>query len=128
VNTRFAIVVAALLFAACDPIYTTDYRYTPPTDKAGKQCLAQCGAARSFCRSAASQEAQNDRLQCDLAARDDYEHCLQSAHGDSSKCYRRSCTANPYYGTCESDYRECYQNCGGQVTEVKQCHFNCNGQ
>lgn len=120
-------VIAALLVVSCGPIYETNYRYTPPSDPLSRSCVTQCLADKGQCRNTADLKAENQRLRCELDARDDYERCLSNSQGEQgrSACSRRTCSDNAQYGQCEGDYRTCFQSCGGIIDEERVCTFNC---
>jgi len=120
-------VIAALLVMSCGPIYETNYRYTPPSDPLSRSCVTQCLADKGQCRNTADLKAENQRLRCELDARDDYERCLTNSKGEQgrSSCNRRTCSDNAQYGQCEADYRTCFQSCGGIIDEERVCTFNC---
>ena len=127
----FFALIAAMLLAACGPIYETQYDYIPPHNRGGQVCLEQCNTSKAQCRTIAGQQAENERLHCELDANADYEHCQGSAtnHAEADKCTRRSCaapTANS--GPCDEDFRICYAGCGGTVTSRQVCTFNCPTQ
>jgi hypothetical protein len=120
-----------LLLAACSPIYTTDYSFDPPPSNTGRTCVLQC---------------ENSKLLCDQLVESRYDSCLQRAElqyqscesrkiykidYDSGNtkcvqncyCYRDSCSKDET--TCGTQYRTCYQTCGGKVTSKTYCTSNC---
>lgn len=124
-----AIAVAALLLMGC----AREYAYIPPTDAEGKGCVAQCQTRETSCRrdqdrrAAAAQdacEAEAARRQdkCEIEAPIEYAACLKFAKSDEERkaceikdCDQSSCQQSGNYGLCSSDYRTCFQSCGGKI-------------
>ena len=47
---RLAVVMLlAVLAAACDPVYKTNYIFTPPESEQGKICVNQCEQIKQSC-------------------------------------------------------------------------------
>ncbi|MDD3609580.1 MAG: hypothetical protein PHI49_07490 [Halothiobacillaceae bacterium] len=127
----FALLLLAVTGTAlvgCGPIYRTEYRYTPPQDMAGKQCINQCGSIREMCRSTAENRAAQERASCQQNASIRYAACVATAKDDSA---RRACNPNAYCNReadtshCEREYRQCYQGCGGKIDSYQVCEFGC---
>lgn len=69
--------------------------------------------------------------QCQHDADIEYGACLKYAHNETERnackrkscnsrsCDARSCYNSANYDLCDSDFRLCYQTCGGQVREVQ---------
>jgi hypothetical protein len=111
----------------CGPIYDTRYDLIPPTDDAGRFCTVECERLQLDCRRAEDRKYQ-DCTRDRQDAQNDYQRCLNKHKNDSSKC--RGLSPNTYcssanYSMCDSDYRRCFQNCGGQVHSYQVCVFNC---
>ena len=126
-NKLFAL-AAALTIAACGPVYETQYDYIPPHDRGAQGCLAQCNANKSQCRTTQSTQAENERLRCELDARQEYDHCQGRAvnGAERDKCTQRSCSApSANSAQCDEDFRICYAGCGGTVESHQVCTFNC---
>ena len=129
---RVAVVVALTLAAAgCGPIYSTEYRFIPPSDAQSRACIGECNAGKNQCRASAQNKAENERLHCEVDAGNDYEHCLTSARSDDARhnCSKRSCYASSDSDNalCDSDFRGCFQSCGGTIETQQICTFNCPG-
>ena len=112
---------------SCGPIYNTTYTYRPPAAMEGRQCVNDCLAQKSHCNI----RCQQDYEQCNFAAQDEARaqyRAYQKAHpgdkrdtnyfADSSQC-RQDCG-------CDSDYNQCYANCGGTVIPHTQCVAFCD--
>jgi hypothetical protein len=126
---RLTMFVAAVLLAAC----AKEYAYIPPTDADGKACVAQCQTREASCRrdqdrrAAAAQdtcEAEAARRQdrCEVEAPIEYAACLKFARNEEERkacvledCSQPSCQQAGNYGLCGSDYRTCFQSCGGKI-------------
>lgn len=121
------LIAMALLVSSCGPIYETNYRYTPPADPLSRPCVSQCLSDKGQCRNIAELKNENANLRCERDARDDYERCLGNAKGEQGKnsCNRRSCSSTADFGSCEVDYRTCFQSCGGVIDTERVCTFNC---
>jgi len=116
------------------PVYETVSEYTPPPDPQGKLCLINCQTNQNQCEQIRQlQENQNRQMQY-MQDRDcrqqraSYDRCISSGGGWS--CPEPHC---PSYGTmtnsfnqnCQSQYDQCYQNCGGTVKSRHECVRNC---
>jgi hypothetical protein len=120
---------AALLLSAC----ATEYTYTPPATAEGKACVGKCQGTQQACRDQQDTRASRARRQCEeesdrreekceVEASADYLACLRYARTEDERkaCQKRTCDASacsdaPHYSLCDSDYRACYENCGGKV-------------
>ncbi len=105
----------ALLLNACQ---TTTYEFIVPASDAGKLCVTQCAGIREQCRGNEMQRAQSDKAFCERSAESGYRACLATAASnktDPGKCHRQSCYASENTYRCESEYQQCFVNCGGQV-------------
>ena len=125
------LITQALLFSACSPVYKTTFTYTPPETDAGKLCIAQC---------------ENNKIQCAQLEQMRYSSCQQQSDFDYHLCrsrrvYRynhkghRKCVSNCYCyhrncyqktTACESNYRLCYEACGGKIISETQCVERCD--
>lgn len=119
--------------SGCGPVYQTNYHYVAPKSWRGKQCVNRCLSTRSRCHSRCNRQNQSCRNDANLAAMPAYlEYVSQQKKAnlpatqsvtdfaDYSQCYD-SCS-------CESNYHECYRNCGGKVTAHTVCVANCKQQ
>ena len=112
-RSRYSLILAACsVFAGCGPIYSTEYSYVPPESSEGKTCVFQCQNMKFQCDQ--MQEMRNDT--CQERAERQYYRCKDRGEKD---CYRSYCAAD--YSGCESQYRSCYQACGGMVQEKQVC-------
>jgi hypothetical protein len=122
-------VAAALLLAGC----AKEYTFTPPATAEGRACVAGCQAAQSSCRVDQDRRAERVRKQCVVDAEQreqrckieapiEYAACLKFGKTEEERaacrlrdCTEAACNPAPSYALCESDYRACYENCGGKV-------------
>ena len=125
----------ALLLSACS---TTEYVFTPPDTPEGRACVAQCQARETSCRrdqdrrAAAAQEAcevESARREdkCEVKSSVEYVACLKFAKTDEDRkacvkedCTQASCQQAGNYGLCSSDYRVCFQSCGGTIGVIER--------
>ena len=113
--SRLLLIVLATLLAACT---TTTYEFVVPASESGKLCVTQCAGIREQCRGNEMQRAQSDKAFCERSAESGYRACLATAASnktDPGKCHRQSCYASENTYRCDSDYQQCFVNCGGQV-------------
>jgi hypothetical protein len=114
--------------SGCGPVYSTQYRYTPPVDANGKMCVSQCGNTREMCRATEEARASQEQAQCQQNASMRYALCLSNAKTDQarSQCNSSSyCSRSANTERCETYYRECFQNCGGKIDSFQVCDFGC---
>lgn len=115
-----------LLSACAGPEYT----YRPPATAEGRNCAAQCQAGQYSCRNSQSQSASAAQQQCELQAANKFNQCEAAANAEYTSCLRysnnrtlcfkkmcikESCYNSVSYGYCDSEYRACYQQCGGEI-------------
>lgn len=122
------VIAISFTLASCGPIYNTTYSYHPPASLEGRQCVNDCLAQKSHC----SIRCQRDYEQCNFAAQDEARHEYnewQRAHsGDHSRdpsYFVDNSQCNQDCG-CNSDYNQCYANCGGAVIPHTTCVAFCN--
>ena len=91
---------------------------------AQKECKRQSAEEYLECKTRAEEEF----FQCQEKAKEEYYACLKYASDRSlceekeceeKRCYERKCHESANFSSCDSDYRECYQQCGG-VVEVME--------
>lgn len=114
------------VLSACGPIYDTRYNFTPPNEPTGRVCTYQCENSRSSCLQMQAQMKQN----CEMQNRTYEQMCetnirLGGREPKWYECSGQSCNDNSEM--CESQYRSCYQACGGKVDSQQVCVMNCGG-
>ena len=130
-----AMIAAALLLSACS---TREYVFTPPDTAEGRACVAKCQTSQDACRrnqdrrAAEAQEAcevesARREAKCELQSDVEYLACLKFARTDEERkacaptdCKQPSCSVSPDYGLCSSDYRVCFQSCGGTIGVIER--------
>ncbi|MBP9713867.1 MAG: hypothetical protein KBD60_09295 [Sterolibacterium sp.] len=128
-SRRTLLLILALLLpfllTACE---TTHYIFHPPASDTGRICVTQCGATREFCRGNEMQRAQREKASCERSADAAFYACMaqpvpREREKDKTKdCekQRKSCWTSENTWRCDTDYRECYVNCGGMIEEYKE--------
>lgn len=97
--------------------------------------LESAKAAQQECERRSSDEyleckirAEEEYVRCQEKAKEEYIACLKYASDRSScheeqceekSCYKRGCYESADFRICDSDYRDCYQQCGGVVEVIK---------
>ena len=124
-----ALLIAVLMSGtACGPIYDTQYHYAPPKSYAGQACISQCEGGKYRCRSYQDREARD----CERRSEYQAQICAMKIYDKKGRdpkwyeCNTSSCSAD--YDLCDSEYRDCYESCGGRVTEQTVCIANCDQQ
>ncbi|MBK1644778.1 hypothetical protein CKO25_08970 [Thiocapsa imhoffii] len=124
----FAWILTSTALLGCGPVYRTQYSYQPPTDANGRQCITQCAAIRELCRATMENRAAQERAVCQQTATLRYATCLATAKSDAERnaCTNRdACRVSANTDRCDSDYNQCYQNCGGLVESTQVCVSGC---
>lgn len=105
------IILGIFLCNAC----AKNYQFNPPNSKIGKECVSSCAAQEASC------QEQNDsqKAACQNWAKDDYDACVRMFPlNHANQCRQRNCEPISYF-SCSENYRHCYQECGGKVSEIK---------
>ncbi len=116
-----------LILAGCGPIYDTKYDLMPPSDEAGRFCVVECERINGDCR----RDAQHRYDRCERdnrEARDEFERCRRKHAENANKRCGSSASTNycsSDTASCDSAYRRCFQNCGGEIHTRQVCVFNC---
>lgn len=133
---NFWLLLFALLLplSACGPIYTTEYSFVPPKSAEGRMCVQSCGQGQAYCRHL----CQMDKHACVQDARDramdDYRAYVRRQNAEKKPIKRNpsdfdrsyACGTSSCESRCESDRRECYRDCGGQVIAREVCTMGCD--
>jgi len=123
--------ISALALSGCGPLYQTKYTYTPPTTWQGRQCVNRCINHKSQCQARCRIETQQCRSNAMEAARPQYRKYVraQKRQGKavvmSLSDFADTNSCNDSCG-CMTDYRQCYNNCGGTVNSQQVCVAFCN--
>jgi hypothetical protein len=132
--------VMILWLSACGPQYKTVYDMTPPEDRQGRMCLNQCMESKTYCEQVEHQGKLQETQICLAEAKvradidyDSYIHYQKKGDLPVEKAYRDfyhpgQCSGNKglYSPRCESNYRQCFTNCGGIVRERTICVSGCD--
>lgn len=130
ISLLFAVLSVGIFLAACSPVYQTNYGYVAPKSWKGKQCVNRCLRDRSYCRAQCQSSGQACKNTANLEAMPAYLSYVEQQKKQNLPLDRSvgdfadysSCTD---HCGCESTYRECYANCGGQVVANTQCVAFC---
>ncbi len=133
VQRIFILLAACLSFlalTACSPVYQTNYSYLAPKTWRGKQCANRCLQDRSACRAQCLQTSQSCRNSANLAATPAYLIYVEQQRRHHLPLDQTITDFADYSGCtnhcgCESSYRECFTNCGGEVMANTQCVAFC---
>lgn len=125
------LLILTLSLLACSPVYKTDYTFIPPERESGRTCILQCENSKLLCEqlqdtkyNSCLQRAELNYQSCESRKiyRIDYKSgdtkCVENCY-----CYRSSCSRDEK--TCGTQYRGCYQTCGGKVRSKTYCVSNC---
>lgn len=141
INNYLKYAVILMLLSGCSPVYEVIYSFTPPPNEAGVLCISQCEAQKNFCKQnidtqtwQANQDEQRKQRDCEAQAEYAYQQCLWREKTVNQQaqvaCEREDCTTsvthNADYSACDSDHRDCYQRCGGQIKATRVCTAFCD--
>ncbi len=119
------IIITLLLLAGCGPSYY--YKYSAPTTPEGASCIKQCKEARDHCRQLSAIE-ENNRHALNQANQQNYQAC---SIGRNKKDIKKYCTSSGYsfdnyasnnfsQPSCEQDFNQCFEMCGGSIERIMQ--------
>ncbi|NCY23512.1 MAG: hypothetical protein EBX37_01245 [Alphaproteobacteria bacterium] len=126
--------LAAILLAACDPVYETRYNYIPPASQQGRMCANNCVLSRQQCQQSCQMLESNCHTRARLEAENDYLNYVneRQREGKPLKRTRQDFTGSTYCPEtedcatqCEGNHQICHSNCGGQVIPQTVCTANC---
>jgi hypothetical protein len=124
---------ALCLLTACGPMYRTSYTYVPPASASGKICVMQCQRQKDLCQQLCQSRSNNCRQKAQNNARIEYDQYAadRRASGKPVKktvedFYNSFACADQPKCSCEPDFRACFQLCGGQVTQHRECVAFCD--
>lgn len=125
----FGLVLGSAGLAGCGPVYQTVYNYEPPRDEIGMRCVRQCEDTMRECLQKEELKDENCRKEYHIADLE-YQRCRELARQRGEKperCYRRGvyCSSGDRE-RCESQYRLCYENCGGVIRSKQVCSMFCD--
>lgn len=85
-----------------------------------QSCKTKAGSENAQCKKDADEEFRR----CDTEAQAEYLACLKFSTNRAyclkkqcfkKSCFESSCSSSADFSFCDSEYRACYQNCGGSV-------------
>ena len=128
--TTILLATVAALVTACGPVYETHYSYVSPKSWRGKQCVNRCLRDRSRCQSRCQRNNQSCRNTANLAAMPAYLSYVEQAKKNNDPVWKNVSDFADYSQCnsscdCESNYRQCFTNCGGDVIANTQCVAFC---
>lgn len=126
-SALFSAALGLLSFSllSCGPIYNTDYHYLPPETYDGAGCIGGCEGDKQKCLI----DEHYQKANCESQSNWDKANCeaeIWARENRKPKWYECSgelCSENTV--GCESEFRYCYQRCGGRVIEERRCVYNC---
>jgi hypothetical protein len=118
-----------VILNGCSPIYSTRYRYVPPENMDGKNCITRCASINEHCYSSAENRAARERESCEQNAAIRYAACIASAKTDAARnncSTSTSCNQQAHTKRCDSEYDHCYRTCGGAIEPFNVCVMWCD--
>jgi len=131
ITALLAVMIASILMAGCGPIYETSYKYVPPKSYRGRLCANQCTSQKSSCQNNCRVLNQACRMEANAAAEPAYRAYLRSMRKQNKTPWRNIGDFADYSNCndrcgCETNYKQCYTTCGGQVIPHTVCTAFCN--
>lgn len=130
-----AIIGAAMLPAACAPVYDTQYTYSAPATAAGQTCISACQADQSGCSYGCRRRAQDCEYEKDRIAEREFNRYVRwrqerGLHVDRTRLYFRPTYSCPRErecrASCDTVYRACFTACGGRIEAREVCVAGCD--
>lgn len=113
-------VLSFLMMFGCAPTYETYYEYKDIKSGEFANCVSYCKVAKDTCL----QKCHRQQSMCGTHAKSDLIDGLSKPHADSTlNLYVQQCQESAC--DCDSDYRACYEMCGGKVIKKERCISNC---
>lgn len=115
---QVGLVITMIIMAACA---TTHERYIYPTSSEGKACVLQCDMTKMQCEQMQTMKYDNCKQQEQLE-NERWQQCL-----NEMRYYRwktcslpssKNCGLSPDVSSCKSQWKSCFQTCGGAITTV----------
>lgn len=112
--------ILIMLISGCTSI---QYQYIPPTTDAGRQCVTTCDTNRQICIAGKEQVAETRNEACENRNSNSRIVCLATARTDAERqaCTNKResyCSNYSDSDSCDTSYRFCYTQCGGQVKQI----------
>lgn len=128
---RLFTVICLVLLSGCQKVYETQYDYNQPVAETGRQCVTQCQRAKAVCEKHC-QDPAACKKQAKTKALEDYALYVSAQEQKGLPVTKDS---NSFYNPlqcsqelcqCDSDYRACYELCGGTISSRQVCIKNCD--
>lgn len=127
------LIIFTLLFAlpGCGPMYNSSYTFQSPHSWDGKQCVNQCLEKRSNCKMQCNRQNQQCMNSARLTALPAYMAYTANKEEQDKHPHKTVEDFANYSGCdsscgCEESYNQCFSNCGGVITEHRQCVAFCD--
>lgn len=120
-----------LLFTGCGPMYNSSVSFQQPKSFSGKQCSNTCAQNRTSCQMQCSTQNEMCRTNARQAAMPTYVLYLANKT-EKAKSPNKTIDDFADYSACngscgcDETYNQCFSNCGGVITEHKQCVAFCD--
>lgn len=112
--------VSLSVISACS-LKNPTYEFSAAENVQQQQCFDHCAQILKFCK-------RLDRQQYQLCSMQRMMNRIQLSGccGRAAPCFSSYsvCTTEQYQ--CNSDFRACYEQCGGTVTEIAPCEKDCD--
>ncbi len=106
---KFLLIFCAISLTACGPITRVGYNYIPPEDPVGKKCVMKCHKKKRKC------ERKSEKKYQQCQSNNDYITEINKANKAMNSNAISSRTEYCSRYDCDSDYKECFQLCGGRI-------------
>lgn len=108
---------------------TTEYKHQPPASYAGKMCVMKCNQVKQDCQADRMLQYKNCQHHNRMVQME-FERCIASGatncyHASAPPCEKPCGDGGPCGDQCETNYRHCYQTCGGTIVSNKTCESKC---
>ena len=125
----FSVILLIPIFAGCSPSYKTAYLYSLPMDEKQAVCFSICEEHRGHCVQLAKSEKRNCELRNQIATIA-YRQCLSVNKSGYGGAIGPACDDTQDFcfsdiERCNANYRGCFIDCGGEISEQMICTSNC---
>jgi len=120
-----------VLFGGCGPMYNSSLSFQQPKSFKGKQCVNTCLQNKTSCQMQCNTQNELCRTNARQAALPTYVLYLANKAQQAKNPHKTvddfadysACNSNC---GCEETYNQCFSNCGGIITEQRQCVAFCD--
>ncbi len=108
---------------------STEYKHQPPASHAGQMCVKKCEKAKLECQDERMLQYRNCEHH-NRMVRLEFERCSASGatncyHPSAPPCEKPCGNSGTCGDQCETNYRHCYQTCGGTIVSKESCESTC---